>query len=117
MKSQQPDLQARGAEIKGFKHSWTQSCITDALMFYFLIYLTFASHRKIVCDGFSFPVPTTELAKLAEHGEPHRNQEVKASWLDFPLLSHLYRGGSSYLLCNQRGQLCTAWACEIGESH
>lgn len=81
IKSQQSGLEARGTEIKCFKHSQTKSCITDALLFYLLIYFTFASHRKIVCDGFSFSVPTTEFTKLAKRGELHRNREEKASWL------------------------------------
>jgi len=50
------------------------------LLFYLLIYFTFASHRKIVRDSFSFSVPTTEFTKLAKRGELHRNQEEKASW-------------------------------------
>lgn len=79
--SQQPWLGARRTEIKCFKHSQNKSCITDVLMFYLLIYFTFASHRKMVRDGFSFSVPTAELTKLAKCGELHRNQEEKASWL------------------------------------
>lgn len=81
IKSQQPELEARGTGIKYFKHSQIKSCITDALLVYLLIYFTFASHRKIVRDGFSFSVPTTEFTKLAKHGELHRNPEEKASWL------------------------------------
>lgn len=77
--SQQPGLGARRTEIKCFKNSQNKSCITDVLLFYLLIYFTFASHRKMVRDGFSFSVPTTE--KPAKCGELHRNEEEKASWL------------------------------------
>lgn len=79
--SQQPGLRTRRREIKCFKHSQNKSCITDVLMFYLLIYFTFASHRKMVRDGFSVSVPTAELTELAKCGELHRNQKEKASWL------------------------------------
>lgn len=81
VKFQQAELEARGAEVKCFPHSGTRPCLTDALLGYLLIYFTFANHRKIVRDGFSFSVPTTEFTKLAKHGELYRNPEEKASWM------------------------------------
>lgn len=67
--------------IKCFKHSQNKSCITDALLSYFVIHLTFASHRKIVRDGFSFSFPTTECTKPAKPGDLHRDREGKAPCL------------------------------------
>lgn len=115
--SQQLGVGARRTEIKCFKHSQNKSCITDVLMFYLLIYFTFASHRKMVRDGFSFSVPTTELTKLAKSTELHRNQEEKASWLaGFSIAFSAVLQWLLDLFCNQRGQLGTAWAQGMGKS-
>lgn len=100
--SQQPGLGARRTEIKCFKHSQNKSCITDILLFYLLIYFTFASHRKMVRDGFSFSVPTTEFTSLPSVENFIEMKKKKLpGWLDFPLLSQLYRSGSSNLFCNR----------------